>query len=244
MAVGLGSGASVAIHLSVPRRKFFHTRASQWGYHEVSTKFVDDTICEMLATSKDRASQVVLCSTIDQPKLHRLATWSALAPLVIFDVSPSTSKHDVPSRKNKNFVLRHVTCDSLHEDWTPALVEAGYRGDRPSIWALQGLNLRSNDLLGGVSTHAMKGSYIIGDVLRGALLQNFPSAAKAEKVLLRRKLLGYGLETEAAHTLSCGGDDYVFFVSKQLRLSVEQVCYGLKEIEMAEEVEEDGFDDW
>eukprot|EP00897_Mesotaenium_endlicherianum_P007097 jgi/Mesen1/6415/ME000329S05579 len=126
---------------------------------------------------------------------HRLA-WPP--GTVLFDVSPAGPFAEAKARLKaagarvaKGCVLRHVSADLAtgddwrDEGWGEKLVRMGYRGDRSSVWALQGVEgLTAHGwqvILGHVSTLAKCGSCFVGDLPLGAL--SSPPPEEAAEVL-------------------------------------------------------------
>jgi len=63
--------------------------------------------------------------------------------------------------------------DWKDDGWAGKLVMSGYRGDRPSVWAMQGLQTLTADglqvVLGHASSMVMKDSLFIGELPLSAL---------------------------------------------------------------------------
>ncbi|XP_065025454.1 O-methyltransferase 1, chloroplastic-like [Musa acuminata AAA Group] len=145
-------------------------------HYRWTTKYVDDKLLALLGTM-DELSQIVLLTDGMDTRPYRLS-WPFSC--VIFDISPQ-SVFNVASQKLKgtgakigrNCNLVHVPLESI--DLQAALYKKGFSGNKPSLWAIQGLPISTLTSLKGilslVSSSAMKGSILMGelpDFLAGA----------------------------------------------------------------------------
>ncbi|CAI5471935.1 unnamed protein product [Closterium sp. Yama58-4] len=147
----------------------------------VATRFLDDAIEEAVAQlvgGAEEVRQVVLLTDGCDTRPYRMA-WPR--PMVLFDVSPAAPYtachnllHEAGARPACGSVVRHVSADlSTGEDWRDEgwgekLQRLGYRGDRPSLWVLQGLPQLSASglkaILGHLQGLLMTGCQVIGEL--------------------------------------------------------------------------------
>ncbi|KAJ7565086.1 hypothetical protein O6H91_02G047300 [Diphasiastrum complanatum] len=192
----------------------------------------------------------------------------------MFDVSPGQVYNiarerfkAAGARVPKGCFLQHVSAvltNGAHledEGWTEKLESLGYRGDRPSIWLMQGLEGLSFEglqrLLGYASGLAMKGSMFAGEVAFNALGANFKEEAEES---LTRLFLSNGFRVQTVHHEDMSKDTdemrttmdlgvlasslWSLFVAQQQKLSEQQLAIISREIQLAEEAgNEEGFED-
>ncbi|XP_026665274.2 putative S-adenosyl-L-methionine-dependent methyltransferase Mjls_1071 isoform X4 [Phoenix dactylifera] len=202
----------------------------------LATKFLDDKLLS-LASSMDKVRQIVLLTDGMDTRPYRLS-WPQ--PSIIYDVSPE-SVFKVASQRlkgagakiSRNCMLVHVPLES--SDLQAILCEKGFKGDKPSLWVLQGLPLLTstglNDILFAISNLAMKGSFLIGELplcFLGTEIGDMPAAQKyMEKLFIshgfRADAFDYG---EIAKNMllepPSGAYKNVLFIAEQLRLSDSQ----------------------
>ncbi|CAI7791158.1 unnamed protein product [Closterium sp. NIES-53] len=155
--------------------------AGEAASYLVATRFLDDSIQEAVAQlvgGTEEVRQVVLLTDGCDTRPYRMA-WPR--PMVVFDVSPAapyTACHNLlleaGARPACGSVVRHVSADlSTGEDWRDEgwgekLQRLGYRGDRPSLWVLQGLPHLSpsglKTILGHLQGLLMAGFQVIGEL--------------------------------------------------------------------------------
>ncbi|XP_008807308.2 putative S-adenosyl-L-methionine-dependent methyltransferase MMAR_1595 isoform X2 [Phoenix dactylifera] len=227
-------------------------------HYRLATKFLDDKLLS-LASSMDKVRQIVLLTDGMDTRPYRLS-WPQ--PSIIYDVSPE-SVFKVASQRlkgagakiSRNCMLVHVPLES--SDLQAILCEKGFKGDKPSLWVLQGLPLLTstglNDILFAISNLAMKGSFLIGELplcFLGTEIGDMPAAQKyMEKLFIshgfRADAFDYG---EIAKNMllepPSGAYKNVLFIAEQLRLSDSQMESWWMHFErMEEEGDEEGFEE-
>ncbi|CAI5517154.1 unnamed protein product [Closterium sp. Naga37s-1] len=155
--------------------------AGEAASYLVATRFLDDAIEEAVAQlvgGTEEVRQVVLLADGCDTRPYRMA-WPR--PMVVFDVSPAapyTACHklllEAGARPACGSVVLHVSADlSTGEDWRDEgwgekLQRLGYRGDRPSLWVVQGLPHLSpsglKTILGHLQGLLMAGCQVIGEL--------------------------------------------------------------------------------
>lgn len=153
---------------STNKKPNIHKHQQQQHYC-LATKFIDD---KLLHTAKriDGLKQVVLFTDGMDTRPYRL-NWPSST--MIFDVSPqkvfdiaSGKLQGVGARLPKGCMFFHLPVES--GDIEQCLRSKGFSGNRPSIWAMQGLPLGSQSsfeaILSAVSSLAMNESYLIGEL--------------------------------------------------------------------------------
>eukprot|EP00249_Psilotum_nudum_P012462 c23799_g1_i2 orf=91-1074(+) len=235
------------------------------GHHyEIATRFIDDSLLDTV--KQDNAvRQVVLLSDGMDTRPYRLP-WppNTLIFDVSFDAVFKLAREQLlvsGAKVPKMCLFRHVSAEPVDwERWSLALKEVGYQGDKPSVWVLQGLDHLTSglqDILTCVSSLAMKGAFVFGELPLTALDTAFKDTGKQqlEEVFMGQ---GFKVKTVSYHKIAqeyvCtqyeeftgGGFGKRFlFVAQQLRLSDDQVAKARREIEIAEEAgDEDTFEDW
>ncbi|GJP29105.1 hypothetical protein CLOM_g11295, partial [Closterium sp. NIES-68] len=168
--------------------------AAEAASYLVATRFIDDAILEAVAQLVDGTEeirQVVLLTDGYDTRPYRMA-WPR--PMVVFDVSPAapyTACHqcllEAGARPAGGSMVRHVSADLASgedwrdEGWGEKLQRHGYRGDRPSLWVLQGLPHLSPSglkaILGHLQGLLMAGCRVIGELPLQALAPHSPAVA-------------------------------------------------------------------
>ncbi|KAJ0979791.1 hypothetical protein J5N97_015265 [Dioscorea zingiberensis] len=137
--------------------------------YRLATKFIDDELLDRM-NSVDELRQVVLLTDGMDTRPFRLKWKKSFA---IYDVSPgsvfqfaSQRLEGIGAKMSRTCMLLHVPSESSNIQ--ELLCEKGFNGNRPSIWALQGLPLMTfaslNDVLFLVSSLAMKGCVFLGEL--------------------------------------------------------------------------------
>ncbi|KAE8660607.1 U1 small nuclear ribonucleoprotein A-like [Hibiscus syriacus] len=128
----------------------------------IATKFIDDKLLRT-ANHMDGLKQVVILSDGMDTRPYRL-NWPSST--IIFDISPdrvfqnaAQKLKGVGAKVPRNCLYLHVPLEST--DIQQALRATGFNGNRPSIWAIQGLPVmtlaRFEEILSTVNGMAMKG---------------------------------------------------------------------------------------
>lgn len=235
----------------------------------LATRFIDD---KLLGNVNMHSSirQVVLLTDGMDTRPFRLK-WPPLT--MLFDVSfepvfemASKKLKEVGVKTSRNSIFRHIPAES--SDMQEKLKGMGYRGDRPSIWAIQGFHPMTSDrfeeIIYQISCLAMKDSEVVGEI--PLTIINTDSGAEdharkwIEKVFRRNGFLVDFISYEdvardvgqkllidgGQHLLRVEGGELrsVLFVAQQQRLSDDQLEFVRREMELAEEAgDEDGFED-
>lgn len=220
----------------------------------LATKFIDD---KLLQTAKliDGLKQVVLFTDGMDTRPYRL-NWPTST--MIFDVSPqkvfkiaSDKLQGVGARIPKGCMFFHIPVESGEIE--QCLRSKGFSGNRPSIWAMQGLPLESQSsfeaILSAVSSLAMNESYLIGELptdithqsdLKKWVEKLFMSNGFQVKIVSYEDIaaiLGVVLHSQVSH-------DKIMFIAQQLRFSDDQMEKWRQEFERVEEDgDEQGFEE-
>ncbi|KAF3543539.1 hypothetical protein DY000_02003301 [Brassica cretica] len=226
----------------------------QQHHYCLATKFIDD---KLLHTAKriDGLKQVVLFTDGMDTRPYRL-NWPSST--MIFDVSPqkvfdmaSHQLQGVGARLPKGCMFFHLPVES--GDIEQCLRSKGFSGNRPSIWAMQGIPLESQSsfevILSAVSSLAMNESYLIGELPIDITHQSDLEKWK-EKLFMSNgfkvQIVSY---EEIAASLgvvlhSQGNHDKIMFIAQQLRFSDDQMEKWRQEFERVEEDgDEQGFEE-
>ncbi|KAI5078247.1 hypothetical protein GOP47_0005918 [Adiantum capillus-veneris] len=205
--------------------------------------FIEEKLTDALSEKARSVRQIVLL-TDGEDHISCGLQWPPLT--VIFQVSsyPGFQVSEVP----KSSLVRNVDVECAEsEELTDRLRNAGYQGNKPSVWVVQGINLEAETklrrVLANVSSLIMQGSLVIGS-LKASIGELNEDAAKN---LLEKILLGCGFRRSSVmYTTSLDGmAACILFAAEQLRLSDDQVHYARREMELAEESgEEETFEDW
>ncbi|KAJ4905452.1 S-adenosyl-L-methionine-dependent methyltransferases superfamily protein [Raphanus sativus] len=180
------------------------------------------------------------------------------ASTMIFDVSPqkvfdiaSDKLQGVGARLPKGCMFFHIPVES--GDIEQCLRSKGFSGNRPSIWAMQGLPLESQSsfeaILSAVSSLAINESYLIGELptdithqsdLKKWMEKLFMSSGLQVKIVSYEEIaasLGVVLHSQVNH-------DKILFIAQQLRFSDDQMEKWRQEFERVEEDgDEQGFEE-
>jgi methyltransferase (TIGR00027 family) len=129
----------------------------------VRTRFLD----EALALAAAGATQVVLIASGMDSRAWRL-DWPADTELFELDQPQVLQfKEEAMAAESPRCVRRAVPVD-LREDWTTALLKAGFRSDRMSVWLVEGLlysldESAADRLLAAITTVSAPGSSLAFD---------------------------------------------------------------------------------
>ncbi|XP_058083658.1 O-methyltransferase 1, chloroplastic isoform X1 [Magnolia sinica] len=135
----------------------------------LATKFIDDKLLST-ANHMDGVRQIVLLTDGMDTRPYRLK-WPHST--IIFDISPgriftiaSERLKGVGAKISRTSMFIHVPLES--HDIQAILQSKGFNGNRPSIWALQGLPVMTlasfKEIISVVSSLAMKGSIFLGEM--------------------------------------------------------------------------------
>ncbi|KAH9305655.1 hypothetical protein KI387_010059, partial [Taxus chinensis] len=139
------------------------------NHYCLATRFIDDKLLGAV-NADDAPRQIVLLTDGMDTRPFRLK-WPPVS--MIFDISfepvfkiASKKLKEVGAKTSRNSVFWHIA-DEL-SDLQKRLKSLGYRGDRPSVWAIQGLYPMSlerlEEILYQISCLAMKGSNFMGEL--------------------------------------------------------------------------------
>ncbi|KAI8549001.1 hypothetical protein RHMOL_Rhmol07G0317100 [Rhododendron molle] len=235
----------------------------------LATKFVDNKLLTTL-NDRDELRQVVLLTDGMDTRPYRLG-WPNST--LIFDVSPervfrkaAKKLEDVGAKIPKGCLFLRVPLES--SDIQQILCNKGFNGNRPSIWALQGLPLMTlgsfEVVLSIVSNLAMKGCLFLGE-LPASVTEAEAGIKSSTQAWMEKIFMGNGFQVELISysevAVKLGRElaprDYegLLFVAKQLRFSDDQkmVSDGSTPIQMEnwrrefqrieEEGDEEGFEE-
>ncbi|XP_057776624.1 O-methyltransferase 1, chloroplastic [Salvia miltiorrhiza] len=226
--------------------------------HCLATKFIDDKL--ITSTQKiDGLRQIVFLTDGMDTRPYRL-NWPAST--VLFDISPdrifrqSIQKlEEIGAKIPRRCLLFHVPSET--SDIQQALCSKGYNGTSPSLWVLQGFPVVTlanfKDILSIVSSLAMKGSYIFGE-LPSWLVETETGMKTTAPEWMDKLFVTHGLKVEViehdeiARNLgkesSSGDYKTILFVAEQLQFSDDQMELWRREFQrIEEEGDEDGFEE-
>uniref|UniRef100_A0A2P2QT96 Uncharacterized protein n=1 Tax=Rhizophora mucronata TaxID=61149 RepID=A0A2P2QT96_RHIMU len=138
-----------------------------------------------------------------------------------------------------------------------SLCAKGFNGNRPSIWAIQGLPVMAlasfEELLFTISSLAANGSLFLGE-LPGWLTEKEIGIMSSTKKWMDKLFMSNGFRVdiisyaEVARSLGkeLSPEPYknILFVAEQLRFSEDQVCVWRREFQrIEEEGDEEGFEE-
>lgn len=239
------------------------------NYYCLATRFIDDKLLGNV-NMHSSVRQIVLLTDGMDTRPFRLK-WPPLT--MLFDISfepvfqmASKKLKEVGVKTSRNSVFRHIPAES--SDIQEKLKGMGYRGDRPSIWAIQGFHPMSSDrfeeIIYQISCLAMKDSQLVGEIpltiinadsgaedharkwiekvfKHNGFLVDFISYEDVARDVCQKLLIDGG-----QHLVMVDGGELrsVLFVAQQQRLSDDQLEFVRREMDLAEEAgDEDGFED-
>ncbi|KAI3931036.1 hypothetical protein MKW92_027952 [Papaver armeniacum] len=236
--------------------------SSSASHYCLATKFIDDKLLDTMSKT-DELRQVVLFTDGMDTRPYRLK-WPTST--VMFDVSTeqvyieaAQKLKDVGAKVPRRCLLVYVRSNS--SDTPEILYRKGFNGNRPSIWALQGMPMMTlenfKDIMVLVSSLATKGCIFVGEL--PAWLVDTESAMKGLEQPDRRNWMdkffrsnGFRVTVidydEVAENLGrdppSGDGKNILFVAEQLRLSDSQMESWRAQFQRVEEEgDEDGFDE-
>ncbi|XP_010556734.1 PREDICTED: uncharacterized protein LOC104825968 isoform X2 [Tarenaya hassleriana] len=222
----------------------------------LATKFIDDKLLD-IANGIDGLKQVVLLTDGMDTRPYRL-NWPTST--MIFDISPervfkfsSEKLQGVGARIPRGCLFSHVSMESTNIE--QSLCSKGFSGNRPSIWAIQGLPLLTlssfEDILSVVSSMAMNECCFFGELPCWlAQTENMPDATKwMDKLFMsngfRVDRASYeDIATSLGREMPTGKYENILFVAQQLRFSDDQMETWRREFQRIEEDgDEEGFEE-
>ncbi|KFK30831.1 hypothetical protein AALP_AA6G031300 [Arabis alpina] len=226
----------------------------QQQHYCLATKFIDDKLLH-IAKRIDGLKQVVMFTDGMDTRPYRL-NWPTST--MIFDVSPE-NVFEIASNKLQGVGARiPKSCLFFHIPVEPGNIEQclrskGFSGNRPSIWAMQGLPLESQSsfeaILSAISSLAMHECYLIGELPTNITLQS-DLAKWMDNLFMsngfKAKIVSYEeIATSLGVVLhSPINDDAVLFIAQQLRFSDDQMETWRQEFQRVEEDgDEQGFEE-
>ncbi|PIA61344.1 hypothetical protein AQUCO_00300708v1 [Aquilegia coerulea] len=232
------------------------------SHYCLATKFIDDKLFSVV-NHIDGVRQIVLLTDGMETRHYRLK-WPNSS--IIFDVSPerifrtaAQNLRGVGAKIPKSCLLVHVPSES--SDLQEILCRKGFNGNRPSIWALQGLPMMTLasfiDVLVTVSSLATKGCFFVGElpawlaetevVIKG--LEQPDTRRWIDKLFLsngfRVDMISYDeVAKDVCRNPPSGDCTHILFVAEQLRLSDVQMESWRREFQRVEEEgDEEGFEE-
>ncbi|KAJ4968133.1 hypothetical protein NE237_014834 [Protea cynaroides] len=224
----------------------------------IATKFIDDKLLTAINQMEGFAQIVLLADGMDT-RPYRL-NWPNST--IIFDISPdrvfqtaAQMLEGVGAKIPRNCLFLHIPleCPDIQE----ILQRKGFMGNRPSLWIFQGLPVltlaRFNELLFIVSSLAMKGSLLLGE-LPTWLTETEVGTKSTTQKWMDKLFMSHGFKVEVINfedvTRSMGRDPpsggykNILFVAEQLRLSDDQMESWRREYHrIEEEADEEGFEE-
>ncbi|PIN08757.1 hypothetical protein CDL12_18654 [Handroanthus impetiginosus] len=226
--------------------------------HCLATKFIDDKLLSSI-NKTDGLRQVVLLTDGMDTRPYRL-NWPKST--IIFDISPdrifrrSIKKlEEIGAKIPRSCLLLHVPSES--SDIQQVLRSKGFNGARPSLWIVQGLPIMTlanfKDILGVVSSSAMKGCFFFGE-LASCLVETEFGVKSTTMKWMDKLFMSHGLRVEmieydeVARNLGkeSAADDHgdILFVAEQLQFSDDQMEIWRREFKrIDEEGDEEGFEE-
>lgn len=220
-----------------------------------SSRYFDEYIVGALRDNRGEFRQVVLLTGPDDVRPYRLPAPAGTLYFQVASPAYSVTKarlKEAKVRVPKGCLSKYVPADLASGDdwrdegWGEKVVRMGYRGDRPSIWLLQGVEGLSEQglqsILGHASSLAMNGSPFIGELPLSALAVSSreEGAQRLVSAFARCGFLAEIVQPSGAQE-TCSG---IAFVAYQQRLSEAQMEKASNEITLAEEGgDEMGFED-
>ncbi|PSR89517.1 S-adenosyl-L-methionine-dependent methyltransferase [Actinidia chinensis var. chinensis] len=224
----------------------------------LATKFIDDKLLTMM-NDVDGLKQVVLLTDGMDTRPYRLS-WPTST--IMFDVSPAKvfteaahKLEDVGAKIPKSCLFLHVPLES--SDIQQSLRSKGFNGNRPSIWALQGLPLMTltcfEDILSVASSLAMKGCVFFGE-LPAWLAETEIGIKSCKQSWMDKLFMGNGfrvslisyneLAKNVGREQAPGDCETILFVAEQLRFSDDEMETWRREFQRIEEAgDEEGFEE-
>ncbi|XP_059659565.1 O-methyltransferase 1, chloroplastic isoform X1 [Cornus florida] len=223
----------------------------------LATKFIDDKLLSTM-NNIDGVKQVVLLTDGMDTRPYRLS-WPTST--LIFDISPESvfrraaqKLDDVGAKIPRSCLLLHAPLETSNIQET--LCSKGFSGNRPSIWAFQGLPVMTlanfEEILFIVSSLAMKGCLLLGEF--PAWLTETKVGVKCSKEWMDRLFMSNGFRVdmigydEVARNLgkepASGDYKNILFVAEHLRFSDNQMETWRREFQRVEEEgDEEGFEE-
>ncbi|KAF5181578.1 S-adenosyl-l-methionine-dependent methyltransferases superfamily protein, partial [Thalictrum thalictroides] len=203
------------------------------SHYCLATKFIDDKLFSVV-NHVDGVRQIVLLTDGMDTRPYRLK-WPNSS--IIFDISPerifrtaAQNLKGVGAKIPKSCLLVHVPSES--SDIQEILCRKGFNGNRPSVWAMQGLPMMTLasfiDVLVTVSSLATKGCFFVGELpawLAETEIVIKPDTRRwIDRIFMsngfRVEVISYDEVVKDIRRNPPSGDcKYILFVAEQLRLS-------------------------
>ncbi|KAE8703554.1 Tubulin gamma complex-associated protein isoform 1 [Hibiscus syriacus] len=224
----------------------------------IATKFIDDKLLRTV-NHIDGLKQVVLLSDGMDTRPYRL-NWPSST--IIFDISPkrvfqkATEKlNGIGAKIPRRCLLLHVPLESPNIQET--LVMKGFNGNRPSIWAIQGLPVMTlasfEEILLTASGMAMKGCLFLGELPAWLAETEFGNKSSTQKWMdnlfmsngFKVEMISYDeVAKRLGKVVKPGDSENILFVAEQLRCSDDQMETWRRELQRVEEDgDEEGFEE-
>ncbi|KAF5731440.1 hypothetical protein HS088_TW18G00117 [Tripterygium wilfordii] len=245
------AGCLVPPDIQMDLKKYSH-------HYCISTKFIDDKLLRAV-NHIDGLKQVVLFTDGMDTRPYRL-NWPPST--IIFDISPervfklSAEKlQGVGAKIPRNCLFFHIPLES--PDLLHSLHAKGFNGNRPSIWAIQGLPVMTlasfEEILCIVSSLAMHGCSFLGELpawlAETELMIKSTTKQWIDKLFMsdgfRVDMINYNeVARNLGNELAPGECKDILFVAEQLRYSDDQMETWRRELQRVEEEgDEEGFEE-
>ncbi|XP_022759693.1 uncharacterized protein LOC111306055 isoform X2 [Durio zibethinus] len=238
-----------------------HTRMdleNRLKHYCIATKFIDDKLLRTV-NHMDGLKQVVLLSDGMDTRPYRL-NWPSST--IIFDISPERVFQKAAEKLNgigakipRSCLFLHVPLESSNIQQT--LRKKGFNGNRPSIWAIQGLPVMTlasfEEILFIVSGMAMNGCLFLGELPAWLAETEFGSKSSTKEWMnnlfmsngFKVSMISYNEVARSLGKVVKPGDyENILFVAEQLRFSDDQMETWRREFQRVEEDgDEEGFEE-
>ncbi|XP_062022694.1 O-methyltransferase 1, chloroplastic [Rosa rugosa] len=224
----------------------------------VATKYIDDKLLRTV-NHIEGLKQVVLLTDGMDTRPYRLS-WPTST--IIFDISPdrvfsgaAEKLKGVGAKIPRSCLFLHVPLESSNLQQT--LRARGFNGNRPSIWAMQGLPVMTlanfEDILLTVSGLSMNGCGFLGE-LPAWLAETEIVTKTSTREWMEKLFMNNGFRVDMIHyeevakslgkKLAAGPYKNILFSSEQLRFSDDQMETWRREFQRVEEQgDEEGFEE-
>lgn len=245
------AGCLVPPDVQMDLKKYSH-------HYCLATKFIDDKLLRTV-NHMDGLKQVVLLTDGMDTRPYRL-NWPTST--IIFDISPerifkiSAEKLEgVGAKIPRSCLFLHVPLESSNIQ--QALCAKGFNGNRPSVWAIQGLPVMTlasfEDVLLLVGSLAMNRCLFLGELPAWLTETEFGNKSTTEKwmdKLFMSNGFGVGMVSYKEVASSLGKElapgyyKNILFLAEQLRFSDDQMDTWRRELQRVEEEgDEEGFEE-
>ncbi len=188
-------------------------RAHARGLHkmplvEVRTRYLDE---RLLAASRDGIRQIVLLAAGMDARAYRLDWPSTPAPTRLYELDrePVLAWKSARLQTSRPRCVRVALPGDVADDFTPALVDSGFRPAEPTAWVLEGLLVYLDEpavhaLLAQVDSLSAPGSHVLFDVPGRALFESATSAPAIQAMAARGSPWRFGTDDPASLVSALG----------------------------------------